>query len=213
MLTAAADWGSRRSRDILLVKEYCMPVSADALENRETMILKMIRKSNAAILNFVKGIKLRSSAATILGGFAGLSLTANVIPSAVELTGVMDSFSARWGIGGYAVYSVVLWAVGGWAAQRTGSKGLGAITLGSVGLTSGLLFTAAGIGTEINTLLAGGGASLLYGGIGGMIIGDALRNPPPTDIPDTSGNELASRKSGHAAAKRDDSFRLFRYFR
>ena len=62
--------------------------------------------------------------------------------------------------------------------QKTGDKKLGAIVLGTVGLATGLLFTAVGIGTEMNFLLAGGGAALLYGAIGGMIIGDALRDPP-----------------------------------
>lgn len=158
-----------------------MQVSADTMENRENMILKPIRRLNAGILKFVMGIKLRSVGATILGGFAGLSLTANVIPSAMSMTSTMDSFSARWGLGGYAVYSVLAWAVGGWAVQKTGDKKLGAIILGSVGLTSGLLFTAAGIGTDVDILMTGGGAALLYGAIGGMIIGDALRNPPPDD--------------------------------
>jgi hypothetical protein len=141
------------------------------------MILKMIRRFNAAILNFVMGIKLRRASATLLGGFAGLSLTSNVIPSAMSLMGVMDSFSVRWEMGGFAVYSVMVWGVGGWAAQKTGSKKLGAIILGTVGLASGLIFTGIGVGTELNLLLTGGGASMLYGAVGGMIIGDALRDP------------------------------------
>lgn len=151
------------------------------MENRQNMILKMIRNLNAGILKFVMSIKLRSVGATILGGFAGLSLTANVIPSAMRLMGTMDTFSARWGLGGYAVYSIMAWAVGGWAVQRTGDKKLGAIILGTVGLVTGLAFTVAGLGTELNVVLTGGGASLLYGAIGGMIIGDALRNPPPAE--------------------------------
>ncbi|MDA8414731.1 MAG: hypothetical protein M0023_13210 [Desulfobacteraceae bacterium] len=156
-----------------------MPIQAETVESRDNMILKQIRIFNAGILKFVMGIKLRPVGATILGGFAGLSLTANVIPSALSITGAMDSFSARWGLGGYAVYSVLAWAVGGWAVQKTGSKKLGAIILGAVGLSTGLLFTGAGIGTEMNILLTGGGAALLYGAIGGMIIADSLRNPPP----------------------------------
>lgn len=154
-----------------------MQTSVETMENRNNMILKMIRKFNAGILKLVMGIKLRSVGATILGGFAGLSITSNIIPSAMELTGIMNTFSARWGLGGYAVYSIMAWAVGGWAVQRTGSKKLGAIILGSVGLTTGLLFTGVGLGTEFNILLIGGGASLLYGAVGGMIIGDALRDP------------------------------------
>ena len=158
-----------------------MQTPAVSMENRQNMILKMIRNLNAGILKFVMSIKLRSVGATILGGFAGLSLTANVIPSAMRLMGTMDTFSARWGLGGYAVYSIMAWAVGGWAVQRTGDKKLGAIILGTVGLVTGLAFTVAGLGTELNVVLTGGGASLLYGAIGGMIIGDALRNPPPAE--------------------------------
>lgn len=50
--------------------------------------------------------------------------------------------------------------------------------LGFVGLATGLLFISIGVGTDPKVLLAGGGAALLYGAIGGMIIADALRSPP-----------------------------------
>jgi hypothetical protein len=171
---------------------------------RGNLILKMMRRSNAAILSFVMGIRLRPTAAVILGGFAGLSLTSNIIPSALSFAGIMDSFSARWDLGGYAVYSATVWAVGGWAAQKTGDKKLGAIILGSVGLASGLLFTGAGIGTETSTLLTGGGAALLYGAVGGMIIGDALRNPPTDD-------SAAPRIPGKTPKK--EEVKLFRFFK
>jgi hypothetical protein len=155
-----------------------MNIPATTIENRENMILKMIRSFNTAVLNFIMGIRFRAVGATVLSSFAGLSLTSNIIPSAMSFTGAMDNFSARWGLGGFAVYSMMTWAVGGWAVQKTGSKKLGAIILGFVGLATGLLFTAVGIGTEMNYLLTGGGAALLYGAVGGMIIGDALRDPP-----------------------------------
>jgi hypothetical protein len=155
-----------------------MNVPAETMESRENMILKLIRRINAAILKFVMGIRIRPVSATLLGALAGLSLTSNIIPSAMELAGILGSFSARWDLGGYAVYSMILWGIGGRAAQKTGDKKMGAIILGSVGLASGLLFTAIGIGTDVNILLTAAAASLLYGAIGGMIIGDALRNPP-----------------------------------
>ena len=155
-----------------------MSAATNTMESRENMIFRIIRKFNAGIVRFIMGIKFRAVGATILASFAGLSLTTNIIPSAISMMGLMDSFSARWELGGFAVYSMMAWAVGGWAGQKTGDKRLGAIVLGSVGLTTGLLFTGVGIGTEANILLAGGGAALLYGAIGGMIIGDALRDPP-----------------------------------
>jgi hypothetical protein len=154
-----------------------MNVSTATVESSGNMIVKMIRRFNAGVVRFVMSIKLRSIGATVLSSFAGLSLTTNIIPSAMSLVLGMDSFSARWGLGGFAVYSMLAWAVGGWAVQRTGDKKLGAVILGFVGLVTGLLFTGVGIGTEMNLLLTGGGAALLYGAIGGMIIGDALRGP------------------------------------
>jgi hypothetical protein len=107
-----------------------------------------------------------------------LSLTTTIIPSALLAVLGMDNFLSRWGLGGFAVYSMLAWSVGGWAARKTGNKMLGAIILGIVGLVTGLVFTGFGIGTEMNLLLTGGGAGLLYGAIGGMILTDALRNPP-----------------------------------
>lgn len=155
-----------------------MNAATSTIVSRENMIFKLIRKFNAGVVKFIMGIRIRAVGATMLASFAGLSLTTNVIPSSLSLMGIMDSFSARWDLGGFAVYSMMAWAVGGWAVQKTGDKRMGAIILGCVGLTTGLLFTAVGISTGMNILLTGGGAALLYGAIGGMIIGDALRDPP-----------------------------------
>jgi len=164
-----------------------MNAATNAMENRQNMIVKMFRSFNAGIVKVIMSIRFRSIGAIMLSSFAGLSLTATIIPSAMELSGIMGSFAARWGMGGFAVYSMMAWAVGGWAVQKTGSKLMGAVILGFVGLVSGLAFTGIGLGTELNLLLVGGGAALLYGAIGGMIIGDALRDPyaDPND-PDAS---------------------------
>jgi hypothetical protein len=145
-------------------------------------------------------IKFRSIGATVLGGFAGLSLTTTIIPTALTTMVGMDSFSARWGLGGFAVYSMMAWAVGGWAVQRTGNKMLGAIILGFVGLVTGLLFTGVGLGLEMDLLLAGGGAGFLYGAVGGMILADALRNPPVNE------------NDPNASRGRIGDMGIFRYF-
>lgn len=155
-----------------------MTVPAATMETRENMILALIRRFNAAILNFIMTARLRTIGATLLGALAGLSLTSNIIPQALEFAGVMDSFSARWDLGGFAVYAMIIWGLAGRSAQKSGDKKIGAIILGSVGLASGLIFTAVGIGMQPNLLLTGGGAALIYGAVGGLIIGDALRSPP-----------------------------------
>ncbi|MDD2366822.1 MAG: hypothetical protein PHN84_11715 [Desulfuromonadaceae bacterium] len=155
-----------------------MQTATDTVENRGNMILKMMRNFNAGTVRVIMGIRFRSVGATVLGSLAGLSLTTNVLPSSLSMMGFMDNFSARWGLGGFAVYSMMLWGVGGWAVQKTGDKKLGGIVLGLLGLISGILFTAIGISTEMDILLTGGVAAMLYGAVGGMIIGDALRDPP-----------------------------------
>lgn len=189
-----------------------MNATADSIQDKQNMIMKTIRRLNAAILKVILGIKLRPTAATLLGGLAGLSLTTNIIPSAMSFMGISDSFSARWDLGGYAVYSMMVWAVGGWAVQKTGSKKLGAIILGTVGLASGLIFTGIGIGTGMNVLLTGGGAAMLYGAIGGMIIGDALRNPfePASDRDDNTTAKKIDCKSKPGKKQGGGVFRFFK---
>lgn len=155
-----------------------MRVTASTMENRENMILAMIRRFNAAVLKYILTTKLRTIGATILGSLAGLSLVSNIIPSAMEYTGAMDSFSARWELGGFAVYSMIIWGLGARSAQKFGDKKLGAIIMGSVGCASALIFTAVGITTEITTLMTAGGVALLYGAFGGLLIADAFRSPP-----------------------------------
>ena len=155
-----------------------MDVAASTMESNGNMIVKLFRRFNAAVIHFIMSIRFRAIGATILGSMAGLSLTTTIIPTAMTTILGMDTYLSRWGLGGFAVYAMMAWAVGGWAGQRSGNKMLGAIILGIVGLSTGLLFTAVGLGAEMNLLLTGGGAGFLYGAIGGMIVTDALRNPP-----------------------------------
>ena len=154
-----------------------MQVATSTAESNANMIVKSFRRFNAGIVHFIMSIKLRALGATIIGSFAGLSLTTTIIPTAMETLVGIDTYAARWELGGFAVYSMMAWAVGGWAVQRSGAKWPGAIILGFVGLATGLLFTGVGIGTQTGLLLVGGGSALLYGAVGGLIIGDALRSP------------------------------------
>ena len=141
----------------------------------------MIKRFNSYILSKIMGIRLRSVGAVFLGGFAGLSLTTTVLPEVIATLGVTDSFSARIDLAGYAVYSFILWAFGGWAAQRTASTQAGGVVLGLVGLVSGAIFAYLGFGAVTELLLACAAAGLAYGTVGGMLIAAALRrNDHPT---------------------------------
>ena len=134
----------------------------------------MIRRLNKYIVSKIMGIRLRPTGAVVLGGFAGLSLTTSVLPTIISTLGVTDSFSARIDLAGFAVYSIMLWAVGGWAAQRTASAQAGAVVLGLVGLASGATFAGLAYGAEKELLLLCAAAGLAYGTFGGMLIAIAL---------------------------------------
>jgi len=154
-----------------------MNVTAEPITGRD----HMIKRFNKFILAKILGIRLRSVGAVLLGGCAGLSLTATILPTVISTVGITDSFSARWDLGGFAVYSFMLWAVGGWAAQRTGSTQAGGVILGLVGMISGALFTGLAYGVVAKVLLIGGAAGLAYGTVGGMLIANALRQPEESE--------------------------------
>lgn len=134
----------------------------------------MIKRFNKFIISRLWGIRLRPTGAVFLGAFAGLSLTATILPEALTAAGLTDSFSARIDLAGFAVYSIMLWAVGGWSAQRTGNPWLGGVALGLVGGISGAIFTGLAYGARPLLLLLGGGAGLAYGAVGGILIATAL---------------------------------------
>ncbi|HBA87503.1 MAG TPA: hypothetical protein DCZ75_05795 [Geobacter sp.] len=150
-----------------------MNVTADPMPTRENMI----KRFNNFILSSLKKVRLRSVGAVLLGATAGVSFNATVLPTAVSSLGLTDEFSARWALGGYAVYTLMVWAVGAWTARRTGNTALGGAVLGLVGLVSGALLAGAAFGTGLSFLLAGGGSGLIYGGIGGMLIANSLQTP------------------------------------
>lgn len=137
----------------------------------------MIKRLNQFILAKVFGIRLRSVGAVFLGGCAGLSLTTTVLPTAIEMLGVSDSFSARLDLAGYAVYAILIWGVGGWAARKTASPLAGGIVLGLAGMTSAALFAGLTYGATVELLLLGATVGLAYGAIGGMLIAAALPEP------------------------------------
>lgn len=135
----------------------------------------MIKRLNRYVLSKIMGIRLRAVGAVFLGGFAGLSLTATVLPEVIAALGVTDSFSARIDLAGFAVYSFLAWAFGGWAAQRKGSTQAGGVILGVVGAVSGALFAFLAYGAVMELLLVCAAAGLAYGTVGGMLVAAALR--------------------------------------
>jgi len=146
----------------------------------------MIKRINKFIVSIFWGIRLRPTGAVFLGGCAGLSLTVTVLPEVLASAGLTDSFSARIDLAGFAIYSVMLWAVGGWSAQRTGNAWLGGLVLGLVGGLSGAIFTALAYSAGTKLLLLSGGAGLAYGAVGGILIATALAESKTTASNDSA---------------------------
>jgi hypothetical protein len=128
---------------------------------------------------------LRYTLGVLLGGFAGLSLTSTVLPTAMSIAGMGESFMIRWDIAGYAAHSVLAWAAGGWATVRVGKPWAGSLIFGLVGVISGALICAAAFGAEGTWLLFSGVAAGAYGTIGGLLLGIVLQPPAaPTETED-----------------------------
>lgn len=180
-----------------------MHTSIESVENGAKM--STIKKINDGILQLFKRVKMRSLGAILLGGCAGLSLTASVLPTVFSSLGHSDSFSIRWVLAGYATYAMMAWGVGGWAARRIGNPAAAAIIMGVLGLVSGLLLTYAEIDRSLTMLLAGGGAAMLYGGIGGLLIATTLAGEKQADDD--------GKPAPRPPAQKKDSVRLFRFFK
>lgn len=136
--------------------------------------LNMIKRLNKYIVSKIMGIRLRPTVAVFLGGFAGLSLTSTILPTALSVIGATDDFSARLDLAGFAIYSFMVWALGGWMCQRRASAQAGALILGLIGLVSAAVFAGLAYGTAQEVLLICAAAGLAYGTFGGLLIALAL---------------------------------------
>ena len=125
---------------------------------------------------------IRLTLGTVLGGFAGLSLTSSILPMVLSFMGMGDSLFFRWQLGGYAAHSALLFAVGGWAAVRTDIPMAGAAVLGVVGALGGALVSIWSLGWETDLLLSCGIGGGFYGFLGGLILTTVFRSPSAQEI-------------------------------
>ena len=120
---------------------------------------------------------LRYFLGSILGGCAALSLTALVLPSFLSTTGLHEELLIRAEIGGYTVYCVFAFAVGGWLIARVGVPKRGALILGGIGLLCGVAMALAAYPGETDKLVQMAGAAGAYGAVGGLLLGYILQKP------------------------------------
>lgn len=121
---------------------------------------------------------LRYLLGVILGGAAGLSLTATILPLLLSLAGLGEEFLIRWDLGGYAAHCVLAFAFGGWLIARlVVNPWRGLPILGGIGLVCGIALAFAVYGGEMTWLLLMAVIAGAYGAVGGLLLGHVLKKP------------------------------------
>ncbi len=121
---------------------------------------------------------LRYLLGTFLGAMAGLSFCLSILPVALELVGAGDQGFLGMVLSRYAVYTAMVWGVGGFSTARAGFLKAGMIIMGLVGVATGGLLVGLAIQASVSFLSAGLLSGLFYGVVGGMVLGRILT--PPT---------------------------------
>jgi hypothetical protein len=120
---------------------------------------------------------IRLGLGAVLGACAGVSLVLSVLPVALPLAGFGDQLFLVRALSGAALPAALVWAVGGVAAARLGRPLPGAVALGLVGLLSAALLSGLVLAFQPALVAAAGAAGLVYGFVGGMILGRVLAPP------------------------------------
>lgn len=124
---------------------------------------------------------VRRLLAVVLGGCAGLSFTVSVLPVALKLGNIGDQLALTRSLAPLWPWAALLWAAGGLTAVRTGAMLPAAVVLAVVGAASGALLVAFGPGVAAGPMAFGVIAGVVYGGLGGLILGRVLAPPPPEE--------------------------------
>jgi hypothetical protein len=133
----------------------------------------------------IKNSRVRMLIGVVLGGFAGVSLCVSILPLVLQMIGAGDQIAIAYRLAPFILYAGLFWAAGGWAVARAGIPLASASILAIVGLVSGLLLAWFGLGNEIRLLAGGGFGGVLYGFLGGLILGRILETPAPDETEET----------------------------
>jgi hypothetical protein len=125
--------------------------------------------------------KVRFVLSFVLGACAGLSLCVSVLPLVLFQAKIGDEATLAYLLTRFAPHVMLIWAIGGWAAARTGFVLGGGLVLGTTGLATGLFLMFAALHPSLKILAVGGVTGLLYGFLGGMILARVLAAPGPAE--------------------------------
>jgi len=120
---------------------------------------------------------IRRALGILLGGLSGASLCLSILPLVMQMIGAGAEISVAYRLSPYLIYTALVWAAGGWSVTRTVGPLPGGLTLAIVGLVTGLLLAWFGLGHEARLLAGGAFGGLVYGFLGGLILGQILIDP------------------------------------
>ena len=128
----------------------------------------------------IRNTHLRRLLGALLGGLAGVSFCLSILPMVMHMIGAGDETAVAYRLSPYLVYTVLVWAAGGWSVTRTAAPLAGAVILAVVGLVTGLLLAWFGLDHGVRLFAAGALGGLFYGFLGGLIL-SRVAGIPPTD--------------------------------
>jgi hypothetical protein len=117
---------------------------------------------------------VRNLIAIVLGGCAGLSFTVSVLPVMLQLGNVGGQLQLTRALVPLWPWAALVWAVGGLGCARLAAPLPAALLLGLVGAATGILLVVFGPGFAPLPGIFGLVSGLVYGGLGGLILGRVL---------------------------------------
>ncbi len=133
----------------------------------------------------IKNPKLRLLVGVVLGACAGVSLCLSILPLVLYKAQIGDETTLAQLLSRYLLHTALIWAVGAWAALRTGFVVGGGLVLGIAGLASGLFLMFAALHPAPKILAVAGVTGLVYGFLGGMLLVRVLIDPGGTETEPT----------------------------
>lgn len=115
----------------------------------------------------------------LVGGMGGVSLTATLLPYIIAQFMGRISLEAVVNMRGMALLMALLWAIGGGIVGWLGGERTGAIVLGLCGLATGLTLALIAAPDNPLVIVLGLAVGLLYGAVGGFIMGRVFPRPAP----------------------------------
>jgi len=120
-----------------------------------------------------------------IGLFTGTSLATGVLPVVISRLFGMNSFELLIGLRGWTLPLIIFWAIaGGWLGWQ-GGRQTGGLLLGLSGIISGLFLGVLAFGGALSIVVVSMVTGLIYGGVGGLIIGYVFPTNP--DEPEPTG--------------------------